>query len=207
MPMRIPASEDRRGAGHGAGASRAGADLPDRRHRAQRLALRAGPDPQAEPDELAAIPGPAWMILPTDQADTLLARRARQAPCGDTARRRRTMAAVAPRPLTAPNQPLASDDDRTLDTRSSRSLVRQRDENLERDDVGDLLDRRRQFHPASVSSVCRRRGRTTLSLPRKCTRPAISFAPRSTVNTVWTAGPLLLAHSCPDPRHWASSTF
>ena len=30
----------------------------------------------ATPDALATVPGPAWMVLPNDQADALLARRA-----------------------------------------------------------------------------------------------------------------------------------
>ena len=70
----LPAIEARRGAGHGAGASRAGADLPDGRHRAQCPAYVPGRILNAKPAELPAIPGPAWFILPIDQADTLLAR-------------------------------------------------------------------------------------------------------------------------------------
>ena len=96
------------------------------RHRAQRLALRARPDPQRQTRRTAGNSRSRLSLcLPSDQADSLLGARARQAPCGDTARRRRTMAAVAPRPLTAPNQPLASGRSTSpLATRSPRALVR-----------------------------------------------------------------------------------
>ena len=71
----LPANANRGGADHATGAGRARPDLPDRRHRAQRPPYVPGRIRDATLDELGTVPGPAWMVLPADEAAALLARR------------------------------------------------------------------------------------------------------------------------------------
>ena len=76
---------------------RARPDLLVRRRGAQHPALSAAAKFEMHARRAGAVPGPAWMIMTTADAEALLARRPEQAARGDAARRSGTVAAGAAR--------------------------------------------------------------------------------------------------------------